>query len=229
MSKRIIEETFHAIRPKGRRSAAPAPVSAIGISSANGNVGASLSAAGQQIAQLQNAYQQQAALVAANTEALAGNTASRGASIVSTVGKAVSGGLGGGLGLLSPIISGIAHLFGGGGGSNTVAALPVYVPPAPVYVNAGLSSGYVPGAPPLSSTLAGSATVNPASTGTAQSVSAPVTPSPVTPSPVHTTQITVHVNAMDSQSFMDRSSDIASAVREAMLNTHPINDVIAGL
>jgi len=42
-------------------------------------------------------------------------------------------------------------------------------------------------------------------------------------------QITVHVNAMDSQSFMDRSTDIANAVREAMLNLHPINDVVASL
>jgi len=37
------------------------------------------------------------------------------------------------------------------------------------------------------------------------------------------------VNAMDSQSFMDRSTDIANAVREAMLNMHPINDVVASL
>jgi hypothetical protein len=42
-------------------------------------------------------------------------------------------------------------------------------------------------------------------------------------------QVTVNVSAMDSQSFMDRSSDIASAVREAMLNLHPINDVVANL
>jgi hypothetical protein len=42
-------------------------------------------------------------------------------------------------------------------------------------------------------------------------------------------QITVHVSAMDSQSFMDRSGDIASAVREAMLNNHPINGVVADL
>jgi hypothetical protein len=39
----------------------------------------------------------------------------------------------------------------------------------------------------------------------------------------------VNVNAMDSQSFMDRSDDIASAVRAAMLNMHPINDVVADL
>jgi hypothetical protein len=42
-------------------------------------------------------------------------------------------------------------------------------------------------------------------------------------------QIIVNVSAMDSQSFMDRSNDIASAVREAMLNLHPINDVVASL
>ena len=34
---------------------------------------------------------------------------------------------------------------------------------------------------------------------------------------------------MDSQSFLDRSNDIASAVRLAMLNLHPINDVVADL
>ena len=42
-------------------------------------------------------------------------------------------------------------------------------------------------------------------------------------------QITVQVSAMDSQSFMDHSTDIANAVREAMLNLHPINDVVASL
>jgi hypothetical protein len=31
---------------------------------------------------------------------------------------------------------------------------------------------------------------------------------------------------MDSQSFMDRSSDIARALRDAMLHMHPVNDVI---
>ena len=39
-------------------------------------------------------------------------------------------------------------------------------------------------------------------------------------------QITVNVQAMDARSFLDRSSDIAAAVREAMLNMHSINDVV---
>ena len=39
-------------------------------------------------------------------------------------------------------------------------------------------------------------------------------------------QITVNVQAMDAQSFLDRSGDIAQAVRSAMLNMSSINDVV---
>ncbi|MCX6633383.1 MAG: hypothetical protein NTW28_37790 [Candidatus Solibacter sp.] len=39
-------------------------------------------------------------------------------------------------------------------------------------------------------------------------------------------QITVNVQAMDARSFMDRSNDIALAVRDAMLNMNSINDVV---
>jgi hypothetical protein len=42
-------------------------------------------------------------------------------------------------------------------------------------------------------------------------------------------QITIQVNAMDSQSFMDHSYDIAQAVRSAMLNMSSINDVVSSL
>ena len=42
-------------------------------------------------------------------------------------------------------------------------------------------------------------------------------------------QINVHVQAMDARSFLDRSSDIAAAVREAMLNLNSINDVVTDL
>jgi hypothetical protein len=34
---------------------------------------------------------------------------------------------------------------------------------------------------------------------------------------------------MDSRSFLDRSSDIATAVRQAILNSHSINDVLSEL
>ena len=39
-------------------------------------------------------------------------------------------------------------------------------------------------------------------------------------------QVVVNISAMDSQSFLDRSGDIALAVRDAMLHMHPINDVV---
>jgi hypothetical protein len=39
-------------------------------------------------------------------------------------------------------------------------------------------------------------------------------------------QITVNVQAMDSRSFLDRSTEIAAAVRNAMLNSNSINDVV---
>jgi hypothetical protein len=39
-------------------------------------------------------------------------------------------------------------------------------------------------------------------------------------------QITVQVQAMDSSSFLDHSQDIALAVRQAMLQSTVLNDVI---
>ena len=42
-------------------------------------------------------------------------------------------------------------------------------------------------------------------------------------------QITVNVQAMDARSFLDRSGDIALAVRDAMLNSNSINDVVNDL
>ena len=42
-------------------------------------------------------------------------------------------------------------------------------------------------------------------------------------------QVTVNIQAMDAQSILDRSGDIAQAVRSAMLNMSAINDVISDL
>jgi gamma-glutamyltranspeptidase len=50
--------------------------------------------------------------------------------------------------------------------------------------------------------------------------------SPVTGSAGGSGQITVQVQAMDSQSFLDHSDDIAQAVRQAMLQSSVLNDVI---
>jgi hypothetical protein len=49
------------------------------------------------------------------------------------------------------------------------------------------------------------------------------------PSATVTPQMTLNIQAMDAQSILDRSSDIAQAVRSAMLNMSSINDVISDL
>jgi hypothetical protein len=203
MAKRSIEETFKAVKPKGRRGIPNAPTIGVGVSSNNGDLSTSLSQAGQQIAQLQSAYQQQAALITANTQAIQGNTSAQSRSVLSAAGGAASSLLGG-FGLLSPLISGIAGLFGG---SSTPKPLPIYTPPPPVAIGGVLN--------PTTLNSAAPNTASPAPPA-ANSQSAP-------------TQVTVNVNAMDSKSFLDHSDDIANAVREAMLNMHPINGVVANL
>jgi hypothetical protein len=195
MAKHSIEETFKAVKPKGRRGIPNAPTIGVGVASNNGDLSTSLSQAGQQIAQLQSAYQQQGALITANTQAIQGNTSAQSSHSALSAAGGVASSLLGGFGLLSPLISGIASLFGG---SSTPAPLPIYTPPPPVAIDATLNSG---------AAAAGS--------GSASSASSP--------------QVTVNVNAMDSRSFMDHSDDIANAVREAMLNMHPINGVVASL
>src|SRR5215469_12368020 len=201
MAHRSIEEVISTIAPSRRRGIPNPPTLDVGISSQNGDLANSLSQAGQQIAQLQAAYAQQANLIAENTQALQSNTSAQsGHSAGSVLSQATSGLFAGALSFLSPIVSGIASLFGGG--SQTPAALPIYTPPPPVSINAVVQSP-TPAAP--------SAATQPASVPT-QSNSA--------------THVTVNINAMDSQSFLDRSNDIANAVRSAMLNMHPINDVV---
>jgi hypothetical protein len=209
MAHRSIEETFRAIRPRGQTGVPDAPTIAVGVAGSNGDLSTSLSQAGQQISQLQAAYQQQAALVSANTLALQSNTSAQGGhTLGDTAGKLATGLFGGALGLLSPLISGIAGLFSS---HSTPAPLPIYTPPAPVAISSTLQSGPQGGSQGATGSTA---------SGTAASAAPPT---------AAVQNVTVNVSAMDSQSFLDRSADIANAVREAMLNLHPINDVVANL
>lgn len=147
-------------------------------------------------------------LVAGQAAAASRQAISRGAA-----GGSNSGGLsantilsmfGAGLGL-SPLISGIASLFGGGGSSNSAPApLVRFALPPSVSVNAGVNEG---GGPAF-------AVDNPQG-----GLSRPV--------PLPTVQQTPNqVQAMDSQFFLDHSSDIAMAVRQAMLESSVLNDVV---
>ena len=54
MAKRSIEETFKAVKPKGRKGIPNPPTIAVGAASNNSDLSTSLSQAGQQIAQLQS-------------------------------------------------------------------------------------------------------------------------------------------------------------------------------
>ncbi len=233
MSHRSIEEVFREIAPAHSRGIPAVPTLTAGVSSSNGaDLGQSLTQAGQEIAQLRQSYQQQQDVIAANTQALQGNTAAQSShSASSTLGGIASTFLHGITGLVSPVISGIASLFGGGS-SAPPPALPVYKAPPSVAIDAILGGQGGGASSPSSLGSGGSvlgsfrnvdlgATIASApSGGGSQGASTP---------PAVTSNITVNVNAMDSQSFMDRSSDIASAVREAMLNNHPINSVVADL
>ena len=199
MAQRSIEETFRAIAPRRRGAQSGLPTSGIESAAGGASLSPALAEASQEIARLRDVYQKQADLIIANTTALQSSQAG-GHSTAAAVGSAASHVFGGGLGLLSPVVSGLLSLFGGH--ADTPAALPVYMPP-PVAIDA---------------TLRGTPQTSPA----VSPVAAPVQPN-------YSPQITVNVSAMDSQSFMDRSTDIANAVREAMLNNHPINGVVSDL
>jgi hypothetical protein len=127
---------------------------------------------------------------------------------------AVTGGLadGGGLGSflssgfgLAPVASALLGLFRGGNDREEEPVFePVTAPPA-IRLEAGLASReYAP-----------------VSRGAGNEVRAVER----TPAP----QVVVNVSAMDSQSFLTRSHDIARAVRDAMLHMDPLNDVIGEL
>ncbi len=143
-----------------------------------------------------------------------------GGSILGAVGGALAGGLG-----LGSLISGIADLFGGGGGSSTPAAPTPYVQPLPIQLDAGFSAAGG-GAPFATDSGEGNVPRGMTSGGTS-SVSSSASSSQG--SSQSGSQITVQVQALDSQSFMDRSQDIAMAVRQAMLQSTVLNDVIRGV
>lgn len=188
---------------------------------ASGTIGSGLSQGGNsdvteqltslttQISSLTSVQQSQISALQDNTQAVSQNTSSKGSggtSVGSTVESAASSFLGGGLSSLSPLIGGILSLFGGGGGQ-TLAVPSPFLLPAPVQSEAGLT-----GSPGQLTPVSYSGSGQPRG----QSAGTP-------------TQVTVQVNAMDSQSFLDHSDDIASAVKQAILNSNSLNDVISGL
>ncbi|MGA3206185.1 MAG: hypothetical protein ABSF12_27145 [Bryobacteraceae bacterium] len=132
------------------------------------------------------------------------NAKSSGGSTAGSIGDTLLDFLGMGSGIGS-LISGLVGLFGGGGSSSTTAVTP-YIQPLPINLQAGFSG----------SSAGGASGVDYGEGGQPRQTSGASTQQ----------QITVQVQAMDSQSFLDRSNDIAAAVRKAMLETSTLNDVI---
>lgn len=156
-----------------------------------------------QMTSLASAQQEQVTATQDNTTALGQSTTKgSGSSIGSTVGGITSSILGSGL---SPIISGLISLFGGGSTQQLSAPTPFTLPAAVNYQAGVAAPGQIV---PVDSGQSGQPRAQAAS-------SAP--------------QVTVQVNAMDSQSFLDHSDDIADAVKAAILNSHSLNDVISDL
>jgi hypothetical protein len=146
-------------------------------------------------------------------------------SIAQTAFKIFSSGLG-----LMPLISGLTGLFSGGG-STTPAPLVRYAMPRSIQIEAANSRSCGSfqavdygqnGAPRAYSEEAGDFHAG-----------AGLGATPAWPTQAGAgsggAQIVVNVQAMDSRSFLDHSQDIATAVREAMLNMHPVNDVVSEL
>ena len=170
------------------------------------NVTNQISALTSQITSLNSTQQTQISVTQDNTQALTQNTSTKsgGSSVGSTVGNLASTVLGGSL---SPIIGGLLSLLGGGG-SQTLSAPAPFRLPTPVQYDAGLTTGSPGQVAPVSSAAGGQPRPQ-------ASNSAP--------------QVTVQVNAMDSRSFLDHSDDIANAVRQALLRSNSLSDVISGL
>jgi len=164
----------------------------------------------QALQQLQTVTQAETETIQANTQAINQNTTElgqkpTGSSAASEVGSTIKSVLGVGTGL-SPLITGIMSLFGGGGGAPENLPSTFLMPPS-VHVNAGVNEA----APTQPFAVDYAAGGQPRGVPAAQSSGA---------------QITVQVQAMDSQSFLDHSDDIAQAVRQAMLQSSVLNDVI---
>jgi hypothetical protein len=180
------------------------------------NLSSALTEAARQVAGLVSTNQTLVDTVRNNTAAVAQNAAGQGSggkSTASTVESVVSTVFGSGLGLI-PLISSLVGLFGGG--SSAPSPLTRYAPPASL----NLSLADTPGA---NNGIASFPGVVYGQNGLPQA--APQSQAPASSAP----QISIQVNALDSQSFMDHSYEIAQAVRSAMLNMNSLNDVVSDL
>ena len=159
----------------------------------------------QQITELSRTATLETRSLDQNTQATLDNTTARGQGASAGLEFAKQELLGQtGLGsmLLSPLVSGLMHLFGGGGEDAPTSPTKAIEPP-PVRLELA-----TPGA-----SADAFAEVRRGASET----------------PERVPQVTINVNAIDSRSFLDHSDAIAHAVRTAMLNMNGLNDVVGDL
>lgn len=198
----------NATDPGGQISGQPS-------SSAAGAVGGQVASLNKQLTDLKTVQQNQLDKINENTQALVKNTTSRsgsgagatsGSSLVSTL-------LGSAFGL-SPIFSGLFSLFGGSSATPILPPTPFTLPASIQYAGGVTQTGGILpvdyGQNGQARTLGGQ--TQGGTSGGSQGAS------------VH-----INVNAMDSQSFLDHSDDIARAVRQALLQSNSLSDVIGGM
>jgi hypothetical protein len=181
---------------------------ATGGASAGAAVAEQVATLSKYLSDLRLAQQVSADTTNENTRALIQNTVTKtlGSSSSSTAGSLLAGIFGSTLGL-SPILKGLFSLFGGRSAQAVQPLAPFTLPPAIQY-----EGGY------SSSNRGQVANINYGQNGV-----------PRVSAPAPATNVQIQVNAMDSRSFLDHSADIAAAVREAILHSNSLNDVIADL
>ena len=207
-------ETFVAV--SGQQDSNPG-----GALDSGEEIAASLSDTVKQLGQLQGSTEAQPA--SGNSNSSASTTSGGGITAEAIATTVLESGLG-----MVPLIVGLLALFQGGGTPAAPPTLEKYAMPDRLYFEGADTGSDVSGADydqmgmprtysaaPSGASAQASGMAAPGGSGSPTSAPAP--------------QITVNVQAMDSQSFLDHRSEIARAVRDAMLNSNSINDVVNDL
>ena len=161
----------------------------------------------RQLAELTAVARGQSDVVEANTSAVIENSLTQASdgrtSTAGSIGKTVLSFLGSGLGLVGLL----GKLFGGKEETPAPSLTRYALPPA-MHVEAGLAGlGIQP--------------IQYGQDGLPRAVQTSAAP--------QATPITIQVQAIDSRSFLDHSAEIAGAVKDALLNSHSLNDVVVEL
>lgn len=147
------------------------------------------------------------ASVTASTAASKTSSGSTGEGAASTIAQSTKPltGLLGAMANLNPIVAGLMKIFGGGGGEEAVQTLTKIERPDAVRYQGGVNeqTGWSMGE------------IDYSANGMPRAVNGR-----------GQTPVVVQVQAIDSQSFLDHRDEIASAVRQALLESHGLGDVM---